>query len=99
RALAASSVAFRSQAAPNAFLPQRLGVQKRLLAVKNTRSGISKASMVLNHATPNIEVDPETYEVRANGELLSCEPPKSLPMTHPYFLFSCHSPVPIVFTP
>jgi len=87
RALAASSVTFVSQAALNGFLPQRLGVQKRVLAVKNTRSGISKASMVLNDATPEIEVDPETYEVRANGELLSCEPAKSLPLTQRYFLF------------
>jgi urease subunit alpha len=87
RALAACSVTFVSQAAVNAFLPQRLGVQKRVLAVKNTRGSISKASMVLNDATPNIEVDPETYEVRANGELLSCEPAKSLPLTQRYFLF------------
>jgi urease subunit alpha len=87
RALAASSVTFVSQAAVRAFLPQRLGVQKQVLAVKNTRGSISKASMVLNDATPDIEVDPETYEVRANGELLSCEPAKSLPMTQRYFLF------------
>ncbi|HSR79827.1 MAG TPA: urease subunit alpha [Hyphomicrobiaceae bacterium] len=87
RALATSSVTFVSQAAVSAFLPQRLGVQKQALAVKNTRGSISKASMVLNDATPNIEVDPETYEVRANGELLSCEPAKSLPMTQRYFLF------------
>src|SRR5499427_3093618 len=87
RALATSSVTFVSQAAINALLPQRLGVQKRLMAVKNTRSGISKASMALNAATPNIEVDPETYEVRADGELLTCEPAKSLPMTQRYFLF------------
>ena len=55
--------------------------------MKNTRGGISKASMVLNDATPNIEVDPETYEVRADGELLTCEPAKSLPMAQRYFLF------------
>ena len=60
---------------------------KKLLPVKNTRGGISKKSMVLNDATPNIEVDPETYEVRADGELLTCEPAKSLPMTQRYFLF------------
>ena len=60
---------------------------KRLLPVKNTRGGISKASMVLNGAMPNIEVDAETYEVRADGELLTCEPAKSLPMTQRYFLF------------
>ena len=87
RALTSTSVTFVSQAAINAFLPQRLGVQKRLMPVKNTRSGISKASMVLNDATPNIEVDAETYEVRADGELLTCEPAKSLPMTQRYFLF------------
>ena len=54
--------------------------------MKNTRGGISKKSMILNDATPNIEVDAETYEVRADGELLTCEPAKSLPMTQRYFL-------------
>ena len=54
--------------------------------MKNTRGGISKKSMMLNDATPNIEVDAETYEVRADGELLTCEPAKSLPMTQRYFL-------------
>jgi urease subunit alpha len=87
RALTSSSVTFVSQAAIDGLLPQRLGVQKRLMPVKNTRGGISKASMVLNDATPNIEVDAETYEVRADGELLTCEPAKSLPMTQRYFLF------------
>jgi urease subunit alpha len=57
------------------------------MAVKNTRGGISKASMAYNSATPKIEVDPETYEVRADGDLLTCEPAKSLPMTQRYFLF------------
>ena len=70
-----------------ALLGRRLGVQKQLLAVRNTRGGISKKSMVLNDATPNIEVDPETYEVRADGDLLTCEPAKSLPMTQRYFLY------------
>jgi urease subunit alpha len=69
------------------LLGRRLGVAKQLLAVRNTRGGISKKSMALNDATPNIEVDPETYEVRADGELLTCEPAKSLPMTQRYFLF------------
>jgi urease subunit alpha len=87
RALTSTSVTFVSQAAISGLLPQRLGVQKRLMPVKNTRGGISKASMVLNDATPNIEVDAETYEVRADGELLTCEPAKSLPMTQRYFLF------------
>jgi urease subunit alpha len=87
RAVAASAVTFVSQAAVNGFLAQRLGVEKKLIPVKNTRGRISKASMVLNDATPNIEVDAETYEVRADGELLTCEPAKSLPMTQRYFLF------------
>ncbi len=64
-----------------------LGLRKGLVAVKNTRGGISKASMVLNSATPAIEVNPETYEVRADGELLTCEPASVLPMAQRYFLF------------
>jgi urease subunit alpha len=87
KAIAASVVTFVSQAAVDGLLGRRLGVAKQLLPVKNTRGGISKKSMVLNDATPNIEVDPETYEVRADGELLTCEPAKSLPMTQRYFLF------------
>jgi len=87
RALASTSVTFVSQAAIDGSLRQSLGVQKRLMPVRNTRGGISKASMILNDAMPNIEVDAETYEVRADGELLTCEPAKSLPMTQRYFLF------------
>ncbi len=87
RAIAASSVTFVSRAAVDGLLGRRLGVQKQLLAVANTRGGISKKSMVLNDATPTIEVDPETYEVRADGDLLTCEPAKSLPMTQRYFLY------------
>ena len=87
RAIASSAVIFVSQAAIDGYLAQRLGSQKKLLAVKNTRGGISKKSMVLNDATPNIEVDAETYEVRADGELLTCEPAKVLPMAQRYFLF------------
>jgi urease subunit alpha len=87
KAIAASAVTFVSQAAVDGLLGRRLGVAKQLLPVKNTRGGISKKSMVLNDATPNIEVDAETYEVRADGELLTCEPAKSLPMTQRYFLF------------
>ncbi len=82
-----SSVTFVSQAALDAGLQNRLGTAKKMVAVKNTRSGISKASMILNSATPKIEVNPETYEVRADGELLVCEPATSLPMTQRYFLF------------
>jgi urease subunit alpha len=55
--------------------------------VANTRGGIGKRSMILNDATPHIEVDPETYEVRADGELLTCEPATVLPMAQRYFLF------------
>jgi urease subunit alpha len=87
RAIASSAAIFVSQAAVDAGLARQLGSQKKLLAVKNTRGGISKKSMVHNDATPNIEVDAETYEVRADGELLTCEPAKSLPMTQRYFLF------------
>jgi urease subunit alpha len=81
-----SSVTFVSQASLDAGLAQRLGVDKKLLAVKNTRS-IGKASMKLNTATPDIDVDPETYEVRADGELLTCQPATVLPMAQRYFLF------------
>jgi urease subunit alpha len=87
KAIASSAVTFVSQAAIDGYLAQRLGVAKKLLPVRNTRGGISKKSMVLNDATPNIEVDPETYEVRADGELLTCEPAKVLPMAQRYFLF------------
>jgi urease subunit alpha len=87
RAVASATVTFVSQAAVDGLLSRRLGVEKELLAVKNTRGGISKQSMLLNNATPHIEVDAETYEVRADGELLTCEPAKSLPMAQRYFLF------------
>ena len=82
-----SSVTFVSQAALEAGLQNRLGTAKKMVAVRNTRGGISKASMIHNSATPLIEVNPETYEVRADGELLVCEPATSLPMTQRYFLF------------
>jgi urease subunit alpha len=87
RALTASSVTFVSQAAIAGGLAGRLGVGKELVPVRNTRGGISKASMIHNSATPAIEVDPETYEVRADGELLTCEPAAVLPMAQRYFLF------------
>ena len=64
----------------------RLGLQKRLVAVKGTRR-IGKKDLVLNDYQPKIEVDPQTYEVRADGQLLTCEPAKTLPMTQRYFLF------------
>jgi urease subunit alpha len=82
-----SSVTFVSQAALDAGLPARLGTAKRMVAVENTRSGISKKSMIHNGATPDIDIDPETYHVRADGELLVCEPASVLPMAQRYFLF------------
>jgi urease subunit alpha len=87
QALQASSVTFVSKAALGHGIGDRLGLRKQLLAVENTRSGIGKRDMVLNDALPKIEVDPETYEVRADGELLVCEPAKLLPMAQRYFLF------------
>jgi urease subunit alpha len=86
RALTASSVVFTSKAAVRAGLGRKLGIQKELVAVTNTRK-INKKSMVHNGATPNIEVDPETYEVRADGELLTCEPAEVLPMAQRYFMY------------
>ena len=85
-ALTASSVTFVSAAAAGNGLRERLGVAKELVAVENTRK-IGKADMVLNDAMPDITVDPESYEVRANGELLTCEPADVLPMAQRYFLF------------
>ncbi|MEM7507291.1 MAG: urease subunit alpha [Pseudomonadota bacterium] len=84
RSLERSSVTFVSAAAEG--IGQSLGLAKDTVAVKTCRD-ISKASMVLNNATPEIEVHPETYEVRANGELLTCEPAEVLPMAQRYFLF------------
>ena len=86
KAMPRSSVTFVSQAALDDGIARRLGVERQLLAVKNTR-GISKASMIHNDATSKIEVDPETYEVRADVELLTCEPATVLPMAQRYFLF------------
>ena len=68
-------------------LARKLGIDKKLYPVKNTRDGISKKSMIHNSATPKIEVDAETYEVRADGELLTCEPAEVLPMAQRYFMF------------
>ena len=87
KSMTASSVTFVSEAAIGAGLKESLGIDKKLLAVSNTRSGISKKSMILNDLTPDIDVDPETYEVRADGELLTCEPAAELPMAQRYFLF------------
>ncbi|NOU06218.1 MAG: urease subunit alpha [Hyphomicrobiaceae bacterium] len=82
-----TSVTFVSKAFADAKRGKKMGLQKEMVAVKNVRGGISKKSMIHNSATPNIQIDAETYEVRADGELLVCEPAKSLPMTQRYFLF------------
>ena len=87
KAITNSSVTFVSKAALDDGLRQKIGVDKQMVAVENTRGGIGKHSMILNDATPQIEVDPETYEVRADGELLTCQPATVLPMAQRYFLF------------
>ncbi len=82
-----SAVSFVSQAAEDAGIRESLGLQKQTLPVRNTRGGIGKADMQLNSHCPDIEVDPETYEVRADGELLTCEPAAELAMAQRYFLY------------
>ncbi|MFO7145333.1 urease subunit alpha, partial [Arthrospira sp. PCC 8006] len=77
---------FVSQAAQEDDIRGRLGLAKETLAVEGCR-GVRKADMKLNDATPQIEVDPETYEVRADGELLTCEPAAELPLAQRYFLY------------
>jgi urease subunit alpha len=86
RACQSTSLTFVSRAALDRELPQKLRLHKTAIAVEHCRD-IGKANMIHNSATPNIEVDPETYEVRADGELLVCEPATVLPMTQRYFLF------------
>ena len=85
-ALTATSMTFLSQTAHDAGVHQQLGLQSRIGVIKNCRS-ITKADMVLNDYQPNIEVDAQTYEVRADGELLTCEPAAELPLAQRYFLF------------
>ncbi|SEQ85231.1 urease subunit alpha [Solimonas aquatica] len=87
RAGVQSSLLFVSNAFISSGNAAKLGLARPLAAVRNTRGGISKRSMILNDAMPHIEVDPETYEVRADGELLRCEPAAVLPMAQRYFLF------------
>jgi urease subunit alpha len=87
RALAEHCLTFVSAAALDADIGQALKLQRRLVPVANTRGGIGKRSMIHNDAMPLIEVDAETYEVRADGVLLTCEPATVLPMAQRYFLF------------
>ena len=86
RSVERSAVTFVSAAAADQGIGDALGLAKNVVAVENTRS-ISKADLVLNDATPEIEVNPETYDVRADGELLTCQPASELPMAQRYFLF------------
>ena len=81
-----TSITFISKAAQEAGIPAQLGLRKRAVAVENCRS-IGKKDMIHNSAMPHIQVDPETYEVRADGELLTCEPMAELPLAQRYFLF------------
>ena len=86
RSVENSAICFVSQAEQDSNIAAELGLAKHTEAAKNTRT-ISKADMVMNSYQPEIEVHPETYEVRADGELLTCDPAAELPMTQRYFLF------------
>tara|TARA_R110000787_G_scaffold20790_39_gene61992 strand:- start:452 stop:730 length:279 start_codon:yes stop_codon:yes gene_type:complete len=85
-ALVRSSLSFVSQSSIKAGIAEKYGLQKPLVAVRNCRN-IGKADMVHNNLRPQISVDPETYEVIADGQSLSCEPATELPMAQRYFLF------------
>ena len=85
-AIAPTSLTFLSQAGLDNGIPEQLGLRKITVAVSNIRQ-LTKRDMKLNDALPHMEVDPETYEVRADGELLTCEPATVLPMAQRYFLF------------
>ena len=82
----ATSVSFVSQAALDSGIAQRYDLGKRLVAVRGTRS-VRKADLIHNNLQPHMEVDPQTYAVRADGELLACAPLAELPLTQRYFLF------------
>ena len=86
RARAKTGVTFVSQAALDDKIGDKLQLQKQLVAVKGTR-GIRKKDMIHNALTPKIEVDPQNYQVRIDGKLITCEPAESLPMAQRYFLF------------
>ncbi|NOD64869.1 MULTISPECIES: urease subunit alpha [unclassified Ruegeria] len=86
RSVENSAITFVSQAAYSDGLGDTLGLAKKTVAVQNTRE-IGKQDLLLNDTTPHVEVDPETYEVRADGELLTCQPAETLPMAQRYFLF------------
>ena len=87
KSLTNNSITFVSESSIENNIRENYELTKQLVAVKNTRSQISKSSMINNSFQPNIEVNPETYEVRANGEKLTCEPATSLPLAQRYFLY------------
>jgi urease subunit alpha len=86
RAKQSISVSFLSKAAFEAGIHKKLGLQKQVIPVGHCRT-LGKKDMIHNTALPKVEVDPETYEVRADGELLTCEPARVLSMAQRYFLF------------
>jgi urease subunit alpha len=86
RSLQKSRISFVSQAACDADIAGTLGLESNVLAARDIRR-IGKAEMILNDAMPDISVDPETYEVRADGKILTCGPAEELPMAQRYFLF------------
>jgi urease subunit alpha len=86
KALASSCITFMSKASIKAGVPESLGLQRKIEAVKNCRD-VKKKDMIHNSLQPKVTVDPETYEVRADGELMTCEPAKELPLAQRYFLF------------
>jgi len=85
KALNPTCLTFLSESAIESGVPEKLKLERSVAAVKDTRN-ISKQSMKLNNARPKIEVDPQTYEVFANGKLLTCEPAESLPLAQRYLL-------------
>ena len=87
KSLIESAVTFVSQAALDQDIGSTYHLSRRLIPVAQTRSGISKTSMIHNHSTPQMEVDPETYEVKADGVLMTCEPAEILNMAQRYFLY------------
>ncbi|MEC8100147.1 MAG: urease subunit alpha [Pseudomonadota bacterium] len=87
KSLCKNSVTFVSEASIEKNIKEKFELSKELISVKNTRNAISKESMINNSFMPEIEVDPETYEVKANGEKLLCEPATELPMAQRYFLY------------
>ena len=85
-ATAATSITFVSQKSFTAGIAQKLGLKRIIAPVQNCRS-VAKKDMIHNNATPDISVDPETYEVRVDGQLITCEPSSVLPLAQRYFLF------------